>query len=133
MFLGSSPVSWRSKRQQTVATSTAEAEYIAATEATKEILWIRKLLLDFKVDVKTPLKIMEDNMACIHMSKDEGSKSRTKHVAIRYHFVRQMVREGLITLLQVKTDEQKADMLTKSLSGVMLEKARKMSNVRRIP
>ena len=123
--LGTSPVSWRSKRQQTVATSTAESEYIAATEAIKELLWIRKLLLDFKIEVPEPMTVHEDNMACIHMSKDEGTKSRTKHVEVRYHFTRQMVREGKVKLVHCKTQHQKADMLTKELPGPRLAEARR--------
>ncbi|TFY81825.1 hypothetical protein EWM64_g2185, partial [Hericium alpestre] len=108
-FLSGTPISWSSKKQPTVADSTAVAEYLAIAHATKEALWLRSLLgeLDFPQD--SPTLIHCDNQASIAMSKEQVFHARTKHVDIKYHFIREHVDRGQIRLEYIPTAENTAD------------------------
>ena len=111
------PVSWRSTLQSTVALSTTEAEYMAMTEAMKEAIWLQGLLDDLGVD-QDLLKINCDSMSAIYLAKNQVYHARTKHIDVRFHFVREILDEGDIELLKIHTSENPADMLTKVVSGV---------------
>lgn len=110
-------VSWQSKKQPTVALSTTEAEYMAATQACKEALWWRSLLheisLGFQVD--KPTTIHSDNQSCIALSINSEFHARTKHIDIQHHFIREKVSDRSIVLKYVSTDDMVADILTKGL------------------
>lgn len=110
------PVSWRSMLQSTVALSTTEAEYMAVAEAVKEALWLRGLLGDLGV-TQERVSLMCDSQSAIHLAKNQVHHARTKHIDVRYHFVRDVIEEGRISLAKVHTDENSADMLTKVVSG----------------
>jgi hypothetical protein len=108
-------ISWLSKKQSVVATSTTEAEYIALAAATQEILWFRawiKEVLD--VDVVSSL-IHSDNQSCIALAKNDVYHSRTKHIDIKYHFIRDHIRKQHLVVDWIRTEEQQADLLTKML------------------
>ena len=111
------PVSWRSTLQSTVALSTTEAEYMAMTEAMKEAIWLQGLLDDLGVE-QDILKINCDSMSAIYLARNQVYHARTKHIDVRYHFVREILEEGDIDLLKIHTSENPADMLTKVVSGV---------------
>jgi hypothetical protein len=108
-------VSWSSKKQPIVALSTTEAEYIAATHAAKEALWIRAFLADIARPLEKPITIHLDNISAISITKNDEFHPRTKHIDIRYHFIRHATREGLIHVDYVPTDDMAADMFTKAL------------------
>ena len=108
-------VSWLSKKQATVALSTAEAEYVALSTATQEAIWLRRLLADVGEPPEGPTEIYEDNQGAISMAKNPVGHARTKHIDIRYHFVREGVQDGAIALKYIATDEMIADILTKPL------------------
>ncbi|GLI62768.1 hypothetical protein VaNZ11_005512 [Volvox africanus] len=113
-LLGNGAISWSSKLQPTVATSTAEAEYMASAAAIKEALWLRHLLHDLGVGVEAvPLRC--DSTSCISMLVSPISTARTKHIDICHHFARQRVERGEIRMVQCTTAEQVADILTKAL------------------
>ncbi len=114
--LGSVPICWKSKRQPTVALSTAEAEYMALSMATQTAIWIRKLLNDFDVASVEPVVIYEDNQGCIAMAKNPVNHERTKHIDIRYNFVRERVEDKTVVVKYLETTEMLADILTKGLS-----------------
>ena len=114
--LGSVPICWKSKRQPTVALSTAEAEYMALSMATQTAIWIRKLLNDFDVASEVPTVIYEDNQGCIAMAKNPVNHERTKHIDIRYNFVRERVEDKTVVVKYLETTEMLADILTKGLS-----------------
>ena len=108
-------VSWYSRKQEIVTLSTAEAEYVAATHASKEAIWLRRLLFElFPLDA-SPTTLYCDNQAAIKLAIDDNYHARTKHIDIRYHFIRQVVADDTITLIYCPTDEMAADFLTKSL------------------
>ena len=117
-------VSWQSKLQKCVALSTTEAEYIAVTEACKEIVWLKKFLqeLDLKQDKYT---LYCDSQSAIHLSKNSTFHSRSKHIDVRYHWIRDVLDEKLIQLEKVHIDQNGADILTKSLPRDKLEVCRR--------
>jgi hypothetical protein len=114
--LGGVPICWKSKRQPTVALSTAEAEYMALSMAVQTAIWIRKLLKDFDFASEEPTVIYEDNQGCIAMAKNPVNHERTKHIDIRYNFVRERVEDKTIVVKYLETTEMLADILTKGLS-----------------
>ena len=111
-LLGGGAVSWLSKKQSTVALSSAEAEYVALSQAAQECTWLQRLLSDLGMDT-TPTVIHEDNQGAIAIAKNPVDHSRTKHIDIRYHYIRECVQNGQIQLKYCPTDEMKADILTK--------------------
>ena len=113
-FLGNGLVSWSSKKQNSVALSTAEAEYVAASACCAQSLWIKSTLEDYNEKIlRTP--ILCDNTSTVHMTKNADQHSRTKHIDIRYHFLRDHYQKGDIVLEYVPTDTQLADIFTKPL------------------
>ena len=114
-FLRHSLVSWHSKNQNLVALSTAEAEYIAVGLCCAQILWMKQTLSDFDLSFKhVPIKC--DNTSTINISKNLMQHSRTKHIEIRHHFLRDHAQKGDITLEFVSTKDQVVDIFTKPLS-----------------
>ena len=113
-LLGSSLVSWHSKKQTSVALSTAEAEYISAGVCCAQILWMKQHLLDFGIKLsKIPIKC--NNTSAINLAKNPVLHSRTKHIEIRHHFLRDHVQKGDCMLEFVETTKQLADIFTKPL------------------
>ena len=114
-FLGNRLVSWFSKKQNSVSTSTAEAEYIAAGSCCAQILWMRNQLQDYGFTFSN-IPIHCDNTSAIAISHNPVLHSRTKHIEIRHHFIRDHVQKGDIVIRHVPTNEQKADIFTKPLA-----------------
>lgn len=117
--VGSGAISWSSKRQQTVALSSCESEYMAQTQATKEAVWLQRLFTELK-NQNTPVApdtviIASDNQGAIALSKNPGNHGRSKHIDIQQHFVREMTEARKIELVFVPTGEMVADGLTKPL------------------
>jgi hypothetical protein len=118
--LGATAVSWVSQLQKIVALSTTEAEYVAVTEASKEMIWLQGLLaeLGFK-QVKNVL--YSDSQSAIHLAKNSAFHSRTKHIGLRYHFIRSLLDDGVLTLKKIQGIKNPADMLTKAVTTEKLE------------
>ncbi len=115
-IMGSGAVSWMSKKQPTVALSTAEAEYVALCSATQETIWLRQLLTDIGQPPADATVIWEDNQAAISLAKNPVFHARTKHIDTRYHFIRQELQSGVIAVKYIPTNKMVADILTKPLS-----------------
>jgi hypothetical protein len=116
--LGSTMISWQSRKQSSIALSTVESEYIVACSASCEAIWLWKLLTGlFDLDMEATL-ILCDNQSCIKMTENHVFHDKSKHIEIQYHYIRDMVERGAIKLQYVGTDEQVADVLTKPLSRV---------------
>jgi hypothetical protein len=114
-------VSWRSQRQSVVALSSTEAEYVALAEACKEAAWLRRLLDDMGFpQAATPLK--GDNQGALALAKNPVHHDRTKHIDTKYHFIREMVKEGKVDLDYCSSEDMLADGLTKVQGRVLFEK-----------
>jgi Reverse transcriptase (RNA-dependent DNA polymerase) len=108
-------VSWRSRKQELVTLSTAEAEYVAATHAAKEAIWLRRLIGEIIPPVLTPTTLYCDNQAAIKLIVDDNYHARTKHIDIRYHFIREVTSSGSIKIIYCPTEDMTADIFTKAL------------------
>ena len=115
MFAGAA-VSWISKRQPTVALSSAEAEYVSACVAAQEVQWIRQMLAEIGVPMSTqPTVILSDSQSAMHMCNNPTA-GRAKHVDIKYHFVKEARERGVVSFQFVPTTEEAADAMTKALA-----------------
>ena len=116
-------MNWLSKKQKSVAQSSAEAEYIAAAETTKELLWYRswisEVLFEFPVGV-----IHCDNQAAIILTKNDTIHERSKHIRLRYHFIRDEIKKNHVQIKWVKSADQQADILTKPLQSTSFARLR---------
>lgn len=117
-FIGGGAISWSSKKQELVTLSTAEAEYVAATHAAKELLWLRRFIGEVFRPLKTPTILYSDSQSAIALTRDGSYHARTKHIDIRYHFIRFAIEDGKITLIYCPTDDMTADTLTKALPTI---------------
>ena len=115
-FLGQGAISWSSKRQPTIALSTTEAEYMAASQSVKEAIWFRELMADVGCVQERATMIICDNQGCIALAKNPKHHSRTKHIDVQHHFIREKVEEEVIELRYCPTQEMVADVLTKALT-----------------
>ena len=115
LFLAGGAIAWISKKQSSVAMSSAEAEYMAASLVCREVIWIRSLLAGFGFKQEGPTVIHEDNAACVQMSKNPVNHSKTKHIDLHYHFVRERVESGEVRLDWLSTEKMIADILTKAV------------------
>ena len=115
VLLGNSPVAWKTKKQDTVSHSSAEAEYRAMSDALKELKWLKRLLVDLGVTHDTPMELFCDSKAAIYIAANPVFHERTKHIESDCHSVRDAVKAKLITTVHVRTNEQLADILTKAL------------------
>ena len=108
-------ISWHSTKEKTVVTSTCQAEYMAQCSAAIEVVWLRSLLEELGFRYQEPITLYADNQGAIALVKDPKYHKKTKHIAVRYHYTRELVQDGLINLHWLPTDEMKADGLTKAL------------------
>ncbi|KAJ9539259.1 hypothetical protein OSB04_031992 [Centaurea solstitialis] len=113
-FLGNKLVSWASKKQQCVSTSTAESEYVAAASCCSQVLWMQSQLRDYGLEYKK-IPIYCDSKSAIAISANPVQQSKTKHIDIRYHFLKDNVEKENIELYFVNTEYQLADLFTKAL------------------
>ncbi|GKD31143.1 putative ribonuclease H-like domain-containing protein [Tanacetum coccineum] len=115
-FLGRRLISWQCKKQTIVATSSTEAEYVAAASCCAQVLWIQNQLLDYGFNFMNT-KIFIDNQSTICIVKNPVFHQRTKHIEIRHHFIRDANEKNLIQVLKIHTDDNVADLLTKAFDG----------------
>ena len=112
-------VTWQAQRQKSVALSTVEAEYMAACQAAKDAVWLRAFLVGLGLNASAPTSIQCDSQGAIALAKNPEHHQRSKHIDMRYHFVREQVTGGAITLVYTSTSDMVADQLTKPLSREM--------------
>ncbi|BAF15572.2 Os04g0582400 [Oryza sativa Japonica Group] len=123
-FLGTSPVSWQSVKQKVVALSSCEAEYIAATTAACQGVWLSQLLGEINQEEPDAFKLLIDNKSAIALSKNPVFHERSKHIATRYHYIRERVEDGSVHVEFVGTEGQIADILTKALGRTRFQELR---------
>jgi hypothetical protein len=117
VFLLGVPILWKSKAQRSVTLSSAEAEFVSLSEAAKEIKFVVQILESMGIVVEIPIIVRVDNVGAIFMSENASTSSRTRHVDIRYHFVREYVEDGFIRIIFVRSEENLADEFTKNVTG----------------
>jgi hypothetical protein len=127
--MGNNTITWNSKRQQTVALSTCEAEYMALNHTVCEGIWIRKLLKELGI-VQPITTIYEDNQGCIALAKNPVQHHRTKHIDVKYHFIRERIEEGTVKVIYCPTNEMKADILTKGIAAPQFKQLRDLLNLK---
>jgi hypothetical protein len=131
-FIGHGAVTWSSKKQSLIALSSTEAEYIAQNHAAREGIWMRTFFGEINNRSPKTVVLNSDNTGAIDMAKDPKFHSRTKHIDIRYHFIREVVEEEKLELVYVPGEDNIADILTKPLSPKTFEKFAEQLGLRRI-
>jgi hypothetical protein len=128
-FLGDSLVAWLSKKQGSISLSTTEAEYIVAATCCTQVLWMIQTLADLEVKYTAPIPIHCDNTSAISVSKNPVFHSKTKHIPIKYHFLREQVTNQIVQVNYIPTTEQIADIFTKPLAKTPFEYLRQKLGV----
>ena len=123
-MFGEAPISWCSKKESTVALSTCEAEYIAASIGSCQGLWLGKLLTELKIQEASPVNLFVDNKSAINLAKHPVDHGNSKHIETRYHFIRDKVNKEQLKLIYCKSEDNLADILTKPLKRSMFEELR---------
>lgn len=127
--LSGCPISWASRKQKTAALSSVEAEYMALTEAAKEAAYLKRLLLELGHSEKAKINVLCDNTGAIKLAENPVFHSRTKHIDIRHHYVREALEKGIITIEYLETNEMAADVLTKGLPRSKYEKCLRLLGI----
>lgn len=123
-FLGGNAITWQSAKQRVVALSSCEAEYIAAASAACQGVWLARLLTDMLGEESEPPELLVDNQSAIALSRNPVFHDRSKHIDVRYHFIRECVDERRVVLSYTATEQQLADVLTKALGRVRFQELR---------
>ena len=121
--LGGGAIVWKSIKQSSTADSTMEAEYIAACEAAKEAVWLRKFFTDLEVvpNMDKPLTLYCDNSGAVANSKEPRSHKRGKHIEKKYHLIREIVHRGDVAVMKIASENNIADPFTKMLPAKTFE------------
>jgi hypothetical protein len=127
--LGSGPVTWACKKQHAISLSLAEAEYRATVNASQEALWLRQILLEFGFQHQHPTSLWCDNQSAINLAKDHVQHQRRKHIELHMHFIRNLIHDQVIEVLFFPTEDQVADIFTKSLIEAKFSKLQSMLGV----
>ncbi|KAJ9566645.1 hypothetical protein OSB04_002611 [Centaurea solstitialis] len=121
--LNGGAISWKSSKQDTIADSTTEAEYIAASDAAKEAVWLRNFLSDLRVvaSVSRPIDIFYDNSGAVAQAKEPIEHHKSRHMLRKYHLIREIIGRGDVRICKIPTEDNVADPLTKPLARVKHE------------
>jgi hypothetical protein len=123
-ILADGPVSWNSKQQASVALSSMEAEYMAASAACQEAVWLDRVLKELGNTNNNAIILFEDNKSCIQFSKNNSIHKRSKHIDQRYHYIRELVAANRVKLEYIPTEQNIADIFTKPLTSERFIKLR---------
>ncbi|KAL8089642.1 hypothetical protein AgCh_039213 [Apium graveolens] len=128
-YLNGGLISWASQKQRVIALSSCEAEYMAATYAACQSIWLRGLLQEITGQSTRPVILHVDNKSAIELMKNPVLHGRSKHIDVRFHFIRECIERGELEVEFVSTDKQRADILTKALGKIKFEGLRKLVGV----
>ncbi|RVW28261.1 Retrovirus-related Pol polyprotein from transposon RE1 [Vitis vinifera] len=117
VIIGGKLISWKSKKQDVVVRSSAEAEYRAIALATCELIWLRQLFQELRFGKDEQIKLVCDNQTALHIASNPVFHERTKHIEVDYHFIREKIASGCVATSFVNSNDQLADIFTKSLKG----------------
>ncbi|XP_058784688.1 secreted RxLR effector protein 161-like [Vicia villosa] len=125
-FMGNTTFTWLSRKQPIVTLSTCEAEYVASSWCVCHAIWLRRLLSKLEQRQENATTVQVDNKSAIELVKNPVNNERSKHIDVRYHFIREHVKNGSVKLMHVASKDQAADILTKSLSKELFGRGKKM-------
>ncbi|KAG7584577.1 Integrase catalytic core [Arabidopsis suecica] len=128
-YLNNCPITWCSQKQETVALSSCEAEFMAATEAAKQAIWLQELLKEVTEEKCEKVMILIDNKSAIALTRNPVFHGRSKHIHKRYHFIRECIQNELVDVDHVPGEIQKADILTKALGRIRFKEMRDLIGV----
>jgi hypothetical protein len=124
-MLAGSAIAWKTKKQESVALSTCEAEYYAMSEAAQEATYLRRILDFLQVNISQPTTIYIDNRSAIALAKNPIQHTRAKHIDIKFHYNREVQEKGIVIFTPIASADNLADILTKPTSRQHLEKFKK--------
>ena len=119
LYIRGVPVSWRSKSQRVITLSSTEAEWITASEAVREVIFVLQLLESMKINMKLPIHVYVENIGAVFMANNQSTSTRTKHVDICTKFVTQYIEEGTIKIKFIHSGQNDSDIFTKNLGSVL--------------
>ena len=123
-YFCNSLVSWSARKQRTVSTSSTESEYYALANTVKEAIWLKLFLTLSHLSTSSPLPLLCDNQSARTIASTDSISSRTKHIDVRHHFIREHITNGSFPLHWVPTSDMVADIFTKSLSTTLFQRHR---------
>ena len=123
-MLAGGPITWASRKQKSPAASSTEAEYVALSEASNECVWLLQLGSEMNISIPTPVTLFEDNQGCIAIAENPVHHHRTKHISVKYHISRHLVKNGTTCIQYLNTEVMIADMFTKPLGKVRFPQLR---------
>ncbi|GJU10671.1 ribonuclease H-like domain, reverse transcriptase, RNA-dependent DNA polymerase [Tanacetum coccineum] len=132
-YYGESPISWNTQKQATVALSSCESEFIAATAAATQALWLKRLLSKLTHSQEEKITIQVDNKSAIALMKNPVFHGRSKHIDTKYHFIRECIEREDIQVEFVSREYQKADILTKALPKIRFLTMRQLIGLKELP
>ena len=122
IFLNEYLISWKSRGQKTVTLSSSEAEYVAVAEVCTEVLFIKTIMDFLGLEISLPITVLYDNIGAIYITNNPKNNGRTKHINVKYHFIREYVIDGTLQINFVRSEENFADPFTKNVSRDLYEK-----------
>ena len=128
-YLGNSPITWCSQKQETVALSSCEAEFMAATKAAKQAIWLQDLYEEITGQTRERVAVLVDNKSALALTKNPVFHGRSKHIYRRYHFIRECVENDLIEVQHVPGEEQRVDIFSKALGRIKHKEMRELIGV----
>ncbi|WOG92244.1 hypothetical protein DCAR_0311507 [Daucus carota subsp. sativus] len=131
-YLDENLITWVSQKQRCVALSSCEAEFMAATAAACQAIWLQRVLSHIMGVKPGPVTLYIDNRSAVDLARNPVFHGRSKHIDLRYHFIRECVEQGSIVIKHVRTNEQHADILTKALAVTKFEKMRRLLGVKNL-
>ena len=128
-MFGTGAITWSSKKQPIVTLSSIEAEFVAATACTCQAIWLRRILEEFQFKQLEATQVFCDNNSSIKLSKNPVLHGRSKHIDVRYYFLRELTKEKIVELIHCKSEDQVVDLFTKPLKLASLQKLRALLGV----
>jgi hypothetical protein len=125
-YMGDTAFTWLSKKQSIVTLSTCEAEYVAAATCVCHAIWLRRLLKEINLTQDVAIPIYLDSKSAIELAKNSVHHERSKHIDVKFHFMREEVKKKNVELIHVTSEDQVADILTKPLPTMKFEKFKKL-------
>jgi hypothetical protein len=128
-YYGEAPISWCSKKEPVVALSSCEAEYIAASLSTCQAIWLKNLVEEISQEKCDSITLKVDNVSAINLAKNPIAHGRSKHIELRFHYLREQVDNGNMSLVHCRSEEQVADLLTKAVAVQVFQRLRDLMGV----